>query len=64
MDHSPLNFVDRTLFNPFMGYVTYIVPGVLILILQQTMLIGIGMISVIRNERTAAGESGNSANPF
>jgi ABC-2 type transport system permease protein len=52
---SPLNFVDRPLFNPYLGYATYIVPGVLVLILQQTMLIGIGMISGTRTERSAAG---------
>lgn len=44
----PLAFIDRPLFNPSMGYATYVVPGVLILILQQTMLIGIGMISGTR----------------
>ncbi len=54
VDRSPLNFIDRPLFNPSLGYATYIVPGVLILILQQTMLIGIGMISGTRAERSAA----------
>ncbi len=49
VDRSPLNFIDRPLFNPSLGYATYIVPGVLILILQQTMLIGIGMISGRKN---------------
>jgi ABC-2 type transport system permease protein len=48
VDRSPLTFIDRPLFNPSMGYATYIVPGVLIFILQQTMLIGIGMISGTR----------------
>ena len=54
VDRSPLNFIDRPLFNPSLGYATYIVPGVLILVLQQTMLIGIGMISGTRAERSAA----------
>lgn len=53
VDRSPLGFVNRALFNPAMGYATYIVPGVLLLILQQTMLIGIGMISGTRTERMA-----------
>ncbi len=57
VDRSPLNFIDRPLFNPSLGYATYIVPGVLILILQQTMLIGIGMISGTRAERSAAAAS-------
>ena len=55
VDRSPLNFIDRPLFNPSLGYATYIVPGVLILILQQTMLIGIGVISGTRAERSVSG---------
>ncbi len=57
VDRSPLNLVSRSLFNPAMGYATYIVPGVLILILQQTMLIGIGMISGTHREQILAGKS-------
>lgn len=53
VDQSPLKFFDRPLFNPSLGYATYIVPGVLILILQQTMLIGIGMISGTHAEQSA-----------
>jgi ABC-2 type transport system permease protein len=56
-DRSPLNLVSISLFNPHMGYGTYIVPGVLILILQQTMLIGIGMISGTRREQIMAGKN-------
>jgi ABC-2 type transport system permease protein len=40
---DPLPLVTRPLFNPAEGYATYVVPGVLILILQQTLLIGIGL---------------------
>lgn len=40
---DPLPLVVRPLFNPAEGYATYVVPGVLILILQQTLLIGIGL---------------------
>ena len=57
IDRSPLNLVSRSLFNPTMGYATYIVPGVLILILQQTMLIGIGMISGTRREQIMGGKN-------
>ena len=56
-DHSPLNLISRSLFNPHLGYATYIVPGVLILLLQQTMLIGIGMISGTLREQIMAGEN-------
>ncbi len=51
IDRSPLNLVSRSLFNPHMGYATYIVPAVLLLLLQQTMLIGIGMLSGTRREQ-------------
>jgi ABC-2 type transport system permease protein len=40
---DPLPLVTRPLFNPAEGYASYVVPGVLILILQQTLLIGIGL---------------------
>lgn len=48
------NFVNtdvRALFNPAGGYATYVVPGVLMLILQQTLLIGIGMLFGTRYEQ-------------
>lgn len=48
---SPLGLDTRSLFNPHMGYATYIVPAVLLLLLQQTMLIGIGMLSGTRREQ-------------
>lgn len=43
------------LFNPDGGYANYVVPAVLVLILQQTLLIGICMVQVGR--RQAAGNS-------
>ncbi len=54
VDRSPLNFVDRPLFNPYLGYATYIVPAVFLLLLQQTILIGVGMITATRLERALA----------
>jgi len=47
---DPLPVVSRALFNPAGGYATYVVPAVLILIMQQTLLIGIGMLGGTRNE--------------
>ena len=58
---DPLPLVLRPLFNPAMGYATYVVPAVLLLILQQTLLIGIGMLSGTERER-AAPESVSIAN--
>ncbi len=48
---DPVMLDTRPLFNPASGYATYIVPGVLVLIMQQTLLIGIGMLGGTRNER-------------
>jgi len=42
--YDPLPVVSYPLFNPRGGYASFVVPGVLILILQQTLLVGIGMI--------------------
>lgn len=41
---TPFEFVQQPLFNPVGSYQNYIYPQVLIMILQQTMLIGIGML--------------------
>jgi ABC-2 type transport system permease protein len=40
----PLQLMTTPLFNPAEGYASYIVPAILVLILQQTLLIGIGML--------------------
>ncbi len=42
---APVLSADRPLYNPAEGYASYIVPGVLVLILQQTLLIGIGLLA-------------------
>jgi ABC-2 type transport system permease protein len=41
---DPLPLVAVALFNPSGGYASYVVPAVLVMILQQTLLIGIGML--------------------
>ncbi|MCX8064212.1 MAG: ABC transporter permease [Candidatus Hydrogenedentes bacterium] len=48
---NPVPVDVRPLFNPAGGYATYVVPAVLMLILQQTLLIAIGMLSGTRQER-------------
>lgn len=42
---DPLSLVSFPLFNPQGGYATYVVPAVLIMLLQQTLFIGIGMLA-------------------
>jgi ABC-2 type transport system permease protein len=41
---DPVVLLARPLFNPAEGYASYVVPAVLVLILQQTLLIGIGLV--------------------
>jgi ABC-2 type transport system permease protein len=49
-ERDPLRLVMRPLFNPTEGYATYVVPAVLVVILQQTLLIGIGLLGGTRRE--------------
>jgi ABC-2 type transport system permease protein len=51
---NPLPLVMRPLFNPTEGYAGYVVPAVLVLILQQTLLVGIGVVAGTERERRAA----------
>lgn len=51
----PVGLDLRPLFNASSGYATYVVPAVLVLILQQTLLIGIGMTGGARRDRIMAG---------
>jgi ABC-2 type transport system permease protein len=48
---DPLPLISNPLYNRSGGYATFVVPAVLILILQQTLLIGIGMLGGTARER-------------
>jgi ABC-2 type transport system permease protein len=52
---DPLPLVMRPLFNAAEGYDSYVVPAVLVLILQQTLLVGIGTVRGTARERRKAG---------
>ncbi len=41
---DPMPVITRPLFNPAEGYATYVVPSVFVLILQQTLLVGVGLL--------------------
>lgn len=41
---DPVKVTSLTLFNPYGGYGSFVMPAILVMILQQTLLIGIGMI--------------------
>ncbi|MCD8072851.1 MAG: ABC transporter permease [Alistipes sp.] len=56
---SPVEFTLKNLYNPYLGYGTFLMPAIIMVIIQQTLLIGIGMIGgtwrefgVYRNLRT------------
>lgn len=54
---DPVPFVVRPLFNPAEGYASYVVPAVLVLILQQTLLIGIGLLGGTAAEQAPGSSS-------
>ena len=54
-ERRPVGLELRPLFNVSSGYGSYVVPAVFVLILQQTLLIGIGMTGGARRERMRAG---------
>ena len=41
---EPVIYDQTDLFNPYLGYASFVIPAVLMVIIQQTLLIGIGMI--------------------
>jgi ABC-2 type transport system permease protein len=50
-EYTPYTLKTINLFNPNMSYTYYIIPAVFILILQQTMLVGLGILGGYFNER-------------
>lgn len=52
---KPLDFEEVPIFNNTAGYGNFIIPGVLILIIQQTMLLGVGMAAGTARERNNYG---------
>ena len=47
----PLEFDEVPIFNVTGGYGNFIIPGVLVLIIQQAMLLGVGMLAGTRREK-------------
>ncbi len=43
-------------FNPTMGYINYVVPGVFMLILHQILIMGCGLLGATQNQRSLQGE--------
>jgi ABC-2 type transport system permease protein len=49
--NPPIIYEQHNLFNPSLGYGVFVMPAIILLILQQTALIGVGMVSATRRER-------------
>lgn len=41
---QPVIYQSHNLFNPYLGYGTFVMPAIIMTIIQQTLLIGIGMV--------------------
>jgi ABC-2 type transport system permease protein len=48
---NPLQIQIFDLYNPSSGYATFIVPGILLIVIQQSLLVGIGLLAGKRYER-------------
>lgn len=59
----PLDYADVPVFNPAGGYGSFILPGVLILILQQTLVLGIGLSAGTAREENRYGNLIPIGNP-
>ncbi len=58
---KPLDFDDVQIFNPTGGYGTFILPGVLMLIIQQTLLLGIGLMYGTKREKSQLSKNNGSS---
>jgi ABC-2 type transport system permease protein len=56
--YSPMYLNLRPVFNMTGGYINYVVPAVFVVILYQTLLIGVGLLGATQNEMDARGEKG------
>lgn len=54
---DPMPLTAIPLFNPQAGYATYILPAAFVLILQQTLLIGVGLLGTLPGNRHGEGFS-------
>lgn len=52
---QPVIYTTHNLFNPYLGYGSFVMPAIIMVIIQQTLLIGIGMIGGTWRERRRYG---------
>ena len=55
--NPPIIYEQRNIFNPSLGYGVFVMPAIILLIVQQTALIGVGMVSATRREQGLRYES-------
>lgn len=53
---EPVDYESHTLFNPSLGYGIFVMPAVMLIIIQQTLLMGIGIIGGTWRERNLYAE--------
>lgn len=58
---APLRLTAVPLFNPQGGYATYLLPAAFVLIVQQTLLIGVGLLGTLGGDRSPRLPSGAAA---
>src|SRR5262249_44713315 len=61
---DPMPLTPVALFNPHGGYATYVLPAAFILILQQTLLVGIGLLGTLPSTNDAAERTAAAAGPL
>ena len=52
---EPVIYESHSLFNPYLGYGTFVMPAIFIIVIQQTLLMGIGIVGGTRREEHAYG---------
>src|SRR5574344_980122 len=52
---QPIEYVYTPLFNPQNGFATFIIPAVLVLVIQQTLVLGVSMLAGTERERRQKG---------
>ncbi|CCZ07900.1 putative uncharacterized protein [Odoribacter sp. CAG:788] len=64
---SPVRMEEVKIFNPQSGYATFIIPAILILVIQQSLLLGVGTLAGTARERNRFGRvtpsNGHYADP-
>lgn len=55
--YSAMRLNLRSVFNPTSGYVNYVIPAIFIVILHQTMVMGVGILGGTENEARRKGET-------